>query len=44
MEMVTITREEYEKLKMQSNVDIELLKQLIQSFKDIEEGKIRRVK
>jgi len=44
MEMVTITKEEYEKLKMQSNVDIGLLKQLIQSFKDIEEGKIRRVK
>ena len=44
MEMVTIPKEEFEKLKMQANIDIELLKQLIESFKDIKEGKIRRVK
>lgn len=42
--MVTISKDEYEKLKMQSNIDIELLKQLIESFKDIKEGRIRRVK
>ena len=28
--MVTIPKEEYEKLKMQANVDVDLLKQLIQ--------------
>jgi len=41
---VTIPRQEYEKLKMQAEVDIELLKQLMESFKDIKEGRIRKVK
>lgn len=41
---VTISRQEYEKLKMQASVDVELLKQLVESFKDIKEGKVRRVK
>ena len=41
---VTIPRHEYEKLKMQASVDVGLLKQLMESFKDIKEGKIRRVK
>jgi len=44
METVTIAREEYEKLKMRANIDVELLKQLVESFKNIKEGKIRRVK
>jgi len=44
METITISKEEYERLKMQANVDIDLLKQLAQSFKDIKEGRIRRVK
>ncbi len=42
--MVTIPKKEYERLKKQADVDVELLKQLIQSFKDIKQGKIRRVK
>jgi len=44
METITIPKEEYERLKMQANIDVDLLKQLMQSFKDIKEGKIRRVK
>lgn len=41
---VTISRQEYEQLKMQAEVDVDLLKQLVASFKDIKEGRIRRVK
>ena len=44
METVTIPKQEYERLKMQANIDVDLLKQLIDSFKDIKEGRIRRVK
>lgn len=44
MEMITIPREKYEKLQMQADIDIELLKQLMDSFKDIKRGNIRRVK
>ncbi len=42
--MITMPRHEYEKLKMQASIDIELLKQLLESLKDIKEGRIRRVK
>ncbi len=47
METIKIPKEEYEKLKIQaniSNVDVGLLNQLIESFKDIKEGRISRVK
>lgn len=44
MEMVKIPKEEYEKLKMQANIDVRLLKQLAESFKDIKCGRVRRVK
>ncbi len=43
-ETVTITKEEYELLKKQSTIDLALLKQFVESFKDIKEGRIRRVK
>ena len=43
-ETVTIPKKEYEKLKMQANIDIELLEQFMESFKDIKAGRIRRVK
>jgi PHD/YefM family antitoxin component YafN of YafNO toxin-antitoxin module len=43
-DMVTIPKKEYEKLKTQANIDIELLEQLMESFKDIKAGRIRRVK
>ena len=44
MEMVTISKEEYERLKEQANIDIDQLKQFLESFKNIKKGKIRMVK
>jgi hypothetical protein len=43
-EMIKIPKEEYERLKMQADIDIHLLKQFLESFKDIKEGRVRRVK
>ncbi|MEK6761026.1 MAG: hypothetical protein AABX93_03840 [Nanoarchaeota archaeon] len=43
-EMISIPKKEYEKLKLQANVDIELLEQLMESFKDVKEGRVERVK
>lgn len=42
--MVTITREEYETLKKQAEIDVDIVHQLMSSLKDIKEGRIRRVK
>lgn len=44
MEMVKIPKDEYERLKVQANIDVSLLNQFLESFKDIKEGRIRRVK
>ncbi len=44
MEMISIRKDEYERLKMQANIDIDLLKQLVKSLKDIKEGRVTRVK
>ena len=47
MEEVTIPKNEYERLRMQAkmaNIDAGLLMQLVQSIKDIQAGRIRRVK
>ena len=44
MEMIKISKDEYERLKMQANIDLDLLKQLVRSLKDIKEGKVIRVK
>lgn len=41
---ITIPREEYEILKKSSNIDTDLLMQLIRSLKDIKCGRVRRVK
>jgi len=43
-EMVTIQKAEYEILKKQSNIDVELLEQFIASFKDMREGRVIRVR
>ena len=43
-EMITIPKKEYEKLKMQANVDVDFLEQLMESFRDIKTGRIERVK
>lgn len=44
MEMINIPKDEYERLKMEANIDIDLLKQLVRSVKDIKEGRVIRVK
>ncbi len=44
MEKVIISKEEYNRLKMQANIDVDLLKQLVRSIKDIKEGRVIRVK
>lgn len=44
MEMIKIPKEEYEKLKMQADIDVDLLKQFVRSLKDIKEGRVIRVK
>lgn len=44
METVTIPKQEYETLKKQAQIDLDLLRQFMGSFKDIKEGKVRRVK
>ncbi len=44
METITIPRREYENLKKQAKIDMEFLKELMSSFKDIKEGRVRRVR
>ena len=41
---VTISKAEYALLKKQSKIDVELLEQFLESFMDIKEGRVRRVK
>ena len=43
METITIPKREYERLK-KSVIDIKLLKQLVESLKDIKSGRVRRVR
>ena len=43
METVTISRDEYEKLKKLEKVDHDLISQLIESLEDAKHGHIRRV-
>ena len=44
MVMIRIPKDEYERLKMQANIDMNLLRQLVKSLKDIKEGRVIRVK
>jgi len=44
METVTISKEEYHKLKTQAEIDVELLQQFLESFRDIKKCDFRRVK
>ena len=44
METVTIPKQEYEHLKEQAEIDVELLQQLTASLRDIKKGNVRRVK
>lgn len=43
MEMITIPKEEYKRLKMQASIDVNLLKQFMESFKDIKEARVRLI-
>ena len=43
-ELITIPIQEYEKLQKQAKIDMDILNQLMSSFKDIKEGRVRRVK
>ncbi len=44
MKMIKIPKDEYEELKMQANIDVELLQQLVRSLKDIKEGRVIRTR
>jgi len=44
METVTIPKKEYESLKKQAKIDMELLQQFMSSLADIKSGRIRRVR
>lgn len=44
METITIPKREYESLKKQAKIDMEFLKELMSSFKDIKEGRVKRVR
>lgn len=44
MEMISIPKEEYERLKIEANIDVDLLKQLVRSVKDIKKGRVIQVK
>ena len=43
-QMITIPKSEYERLKTQAEIDVGLLKQFLESFQDIKQGRVRRVK
>ncbi len=43
-EMITIPKKEYEELKKQAQIDVDFLRQLMSSFRDIKEGRIRKVR
>ena len=42
-EMVTIPKEEYERLKRLEQIDHNLIEQLVESLEDAKHGRIRRV-
>ncbi len=44
METITIPKREYKNLKKQAKMDMEFLKELMSSFKDIKEGRVKRVR
>ncbi len=43
METVTISKEEYEELKKKTEVDEELLHELVQGLNDVKAGRIKEV-
>lgn len=43
-EMITLSKEEYEKLRQQAEIDMDILHQFMRSLLDIKEGRVRRVR
>lgn len=43
-EMITVPKKVYENLQKQAKIDMDLLYQLMSSFKDIKEGRVRKVR
>jgi hypothetical protein len=43
-ERMTLAKKEYDRLKKRDDIDAGLLKQLLESFKDIKSGRVKRVK
>ena len=43
-EYITIRKQEYKKLKQKAEIDEELLNNLVQGLKAIQEGRVRRVR
>jgi hypothetical protein len=43
-ETVTIPKKEYVRLKRQVNIDMEFLRELVQSLFDIKSGKVKKVR
>ena len=41
MQTVTIPKQEYQKLKRLEEIDIELLGELVQGLRDIQEGRVK---
>jgi len=44
METITISKREYDSLKKQAMIDMGFLRELMDSFNDIKEGRVRRVR
>ena len=44
METVIIPKKEYKNLKKMAKIDLDLLQQLMTSFKDIKEGRVRKIR
>jgi hypothetical protein len=43
-EMITISKQEYLQLKEQAEIDLDFLKELIESLADIKAGRVKRVR
>jgi predicted CopG family antitoxin len=41
METVTISKKEYKRLKKLEEIDMELLSELIEGFRDVKEGRLK---
>ena len=44
METITLSKQDYEKLKKKADMDEELLQELVQGLKDIKTGHVKRVR